>query len=168
MEAKDVWVLDASALIQMKIAIALDRQWAAFKLLEQLAVDGELGMCRHVINEVKRYGHPDVPGVWATGMRSTLKLTLDPADDHVRTVMAAAPNLIEADSTGDEADPYVVAHALHLAGDGHNPTVVTNDFVDRMPVKTSIASACDHLDVKWCKLGPFLETLGVKHNIKTV
>ena len=132
-----VWVLDTAGLIDFKKLIRVDEQWAAFKKLEQLVVDGALAMPRHVINEASEIGHPDMPGAWAAGVRRQLQHPLDPAvNPWVIRVMAEAGDVVDQSKETEEADPYVVAAlALQLADEGFDVAVVTSDVVDRMPIK---------------------------------
>ena len=58
-----------------------------------------------------------------------------------------APDVIEEDAENDPADPYVLALALQLwrENEAEECYVVTEDNVDRVPLKISIRTACTRL-----------------------
>ena len=59
--------------------------------------------------------------------------------------MEKVGNVIEPDTDSDPADPYVLALALQLWRENKRVCVVTQDIVDRLPLKISIRSACARL-----------------------
>ena len=61
---------------------------------------------------------------------------------------------MDVNKPSEDADPWVVALALHLKSDGHTVCVVTEDIVDRTSI--SIATACDRLTIDWCRMRTFL------------
>ncbi len=63
----NVWVIDSSALIEMKLIVPISQQWAAFSRLEQMVSDGRIALPHHVINEVGHMTHPDMPGALGHG-----------------------------------------------------------------------------------------------------
>ena len=135
---ENVWVIDSSALIQMKDAVAGGDQWAAFREMESMVEAGTIALCRHVIREMAEVMHPDVPGVWAQGVRDKLLHPLDADYLHLTDVMAAAGSVVDASKTEEDADPYVLALALQLQRTGVPVTVVTCDEVDRVPIRIAI------------------------------
>lgn len=155
----EVWVLDSSALIEMKQIVSVSNQWDAFKQLEQMVIDGQIAMPRQVIKEVKEVTHPDMPGAWAPGVRKQLQHPLDAGFSCIRKVMSEAGDILDVNKAGDDADPWVVALALHLKEGGHSVCVVTKDVVDRKGI--SIATGCDRLQVDWCHVRPFLAHCGI-------
>ncbi len=58
------WVLDSSALIQMKRDIDITMQWSFFRCLEGLVLGRRLYFCRAVVRELT-VQFPDVQGAWA-------------------------------------------------------------------------------------------------------
>lgn len=82
-------------------------------------------------------------------------------------MLAVAPQLVDYEATADRevADPYVAAMACEI-GSRHNGcrvVVATNDTVDRLPLKLSLATACNRLGIEhwfaedfvdWIKSGP--------------
>jgi len=162
-----VWVLDASALIAFKYLVSGSDQWQAFERLTVLVDEARIAMPRQVINEVAEVAHPDVPGVWAPGMRDRLRHPLDADFEVVQRVMREARDLVDAESTKDAADPYVAALALQLSAIGQRTVVVTEDRIDRKPIRISLASACELLGVEWTDGLTFLTTVGIPAKPKT-
>jgi hypothetical protein len=111
-EQVNVWLLDASALIESKSL--------AFKTWEVMVGRGEIALPREVIREVTSITHTDVPGAWAAGVRSLVKHPLDPEWSFLATVMVNAGDVVDANKTEDDADPHVLALALQLQAGGLN------------------------------------------------
>ncbi len=157
-----IWVVDASALIEIKQRVAVDEQWAMFEQLSSLVAAGQISLVRQVIKEVGEGRWPDAPGAWASGMRNRLRHPLDAPLALVRDVLQVAPKIIEENATDEVADPYVLAMALHLQESGHDVTVVTEDDVDRLPLKMSMATAAKRLEIDCYGLEAFLlDTVGI-------
>lgn len=142
-----VVVLDASVIINMKKKVKVADQWEFFKGLEEEVDAGHIAIPAAVIREVSGGAHPDMPGAWARGMKDRLVHPLEPDPDRVAAVMAVAGDVIDATSDREQADPDVVALAMQIAASGHEVTVVEDDFVDRLPIKISLESACSRLGV---------------------
>lgn len=68
------------------------------------------------------------------------------------------PKVIEEDAQGEPADPYVIAQALTLI-EAHDPVIVTEDVVDRLPLKMALASAAVEHGISWCGLADFATAL---------
>jgi hypothetical protein len=156
-----VWVLDTSALIEFKVLVAIADQWQAFAQLSNLVDLARIAVPRQVIIEVAEVAHPDVPGAWAIAMRSRLRHPLDVEFEFIQRVMREAGDVVDAASTKDEADPYVVALALQLTAIGQRSVVVTEDKIDHGPIRISLASACVALEVEWTDSRTFLTTVGI-------
>jgi len=129
------------------------------KELETLVEAGRLTFPREVAREVKDVAHPDAPGVWVHGVEKKSRHPRDPDDATVRRVLAAAPDLIDPDSS-HEADPYVIAVAIELEAAGHLPTVVSEDVADR-PSHTSVRTACQRLHVRHARLADLINDIGL-------
>ena len=160
MSGDEVWVLDASALIECKQRIPVDQQWQMFSDMESLVLDGRIAMPRQVIREVSGGTWPDAPGVWAGGMRRKLVHPIDVPVALLRAVLDLTPNVIEANATEDAGDPYVLAMAMQLSIE-HDVVIVTEDVVDRLPLKQSLRAAAEAHGLPWCNLTDFASTLGV-------
>jgi hypothetical protein len=118
-------------------------------------------MPRQVIKEVSAIAHPDVPGAWARGVRGQLRHPIDVDYRFVSTVMAVAGDVVDASATGEEADPYVLALALHLREGGYGVRVVTEDSVDRLPLRISLCTACERFGVAHVDVRTFLSECGI-------
>ena len=74
----------------------------------------------------------------------------------VKQVLADWPRLIDPQGEDEQADPYVVARALELCEGVQAVYVVTDDTVNRLPIKVSLAKVCDDYGIDWVTLGEFL------------
>ena len=154
-----VFVLDANALIDMK-GIAVADQWDVFSTLAEHVDVGKVAIPLHVINEVggPKVQHPDMPGAWAKGMQPRIRHPLEADPGFVAAVMTETPTLLDPEADTEQADPYVLALALQLRKDGHEPIVVTKDRTDRPP-RISLFTACTHFGVECWWLEDFLAWL---------
>lgn len=157
-----VWLIDASALIETKQRVAVGVQWEFFKALEGMVEGQSLAMPRQVINELTDVRWPDAPGAWAGGMRSKLTTAfIDAPLALVGVVLDLTPKLLEEDASGEPADPYLVAMALAFAETGeYDPVIVTEDLVDRLPLKMSLRTAAMEHGVDCCTLREFATEVG--------
>ena len=140
--AETVWIIDSSALIQTKRAIAAHCQWSFLERLKLMVDAGQVCFPKAVRNELQVARHVDTPEAWALDVCSLVQHSYEPQDQTVAEVMAAAGAVVDADAEGDPADPYVLAQALEIQRVGREVCVVTNDLVDRMPIKISMLTAC--------------------------
>lgn len=154
-----ICVIDASALIHLKREVGLDEQWELLMRMHGLVVDGALAFPRQVHKELSVAKYPDAPGAWA-GAANKVVCHPQPSDDTMSRVLEVASELVEVDLTPDRevADPYVAAMALELTERHPNSrvVVVTDDVVDRLPLKISLRTACGRLSLQQCGLGPFV------------
>lgn len=139
----------------------MSEQWNAFVRLESLVENGWIAMPRQVLAEATNLIHPDLPGAWAAGMRRRLQHPLDPGDHFIRHVMADAGDVVDHDKTTEDADPYVLALALQTRERGRDVVVVTNDVVDHLPIKISLATACTRMNVDTATPEDFLAASGI-------
>lgn len=160
-EVVRVWVLDTSALIDLKTIISVSDQWHAFKTLEGLVSDGCVAMPRQVIKEVSGIAHPDLPGAWASGVRHSLRHPTDVPYEYLQRVMGAAGEVVDPTKTVEDADPYVLALALWLRDQGAEPVVVTTDQVDHLPIRIALATACQRFDIPYVDACGFLTAAGI-------
>jgi len=108
------WVADTSSIIEIRQAgLATSKQLAIFKSLTQLVARGQLifppQLCEELEAGLSSHGE-DRALLWARAARNTAERRADL--ETVRRVLGRAPKLIDADSTRDPADPYVIALAL--------------------------------------------------------
>jgi hypothetical protein len=137
------YVLDTSAAIDIKKVERRVRD-RVLKALTAMAKEGRLFYPREVLSELERYVPPSGQspdelaawarscGAWAASIVATFAT--------VRRVLERVPLLVDPDLANEEADPYVLALALELRGQGYD-VVVTYDHRNR-PNKLSLASAC--------------------------
>jgi Domain of unknown function (DUF4411) len=139
-------------------AIPVASQWDFFLRLAELVADGTLAIPIHVIREVADVQHPDMPGAWAKGMQKRMVHALEADPKYVARVMTEVPNVLDLDADTEQADPFVLALALHLANQGHAPTVVTKDKKDRPP-HISLRTACTRMSIPCVFLHEFLQSI---------
>lgn len=156
-----ICVLDSSALVETKAVLKIEQQFPFFKGLSFLLSAGQVAYPPQVAREMTRVQYPDTPGAWIASERGTRRYH-EPGDTTVAEVMNAAPDLVDPLDESDPADPYVLAMALEIKRQHPDSmvVVVTNDFVDRRPVKSSLASACEKMGVLSWNLAEFLEWVG--------
>ena len=148
------WVLDSSALINLKLIIKIEHQWQFFECLKEMVAQGELFICRAVVKEVKQ-PHPDAPGAWAFGVRDLVTEAYDPGETFVAEVMAKAGDVIDDDDEESDADPHVVAQALELRQRGFDVCVVTTDAKAHRD-RIAMTAACARLELASCSDRDFI------------
>lgn len=154
-----VHVLDSSTIVNLKTEIPVGKQWDFFKGLEIKVDTGEVAIAKSVIREVSDVQHPDMPGAWARGMQDRMQHPLEPDPASVAAVMAKAPEVVDQSSDREEADPEVIGLALDLTAAGHDVVVVTDDAVDRMPIKIAMTTACGRCGVQCMSTTEFLDLI---------
>lgn len=163
--AGNCWILDSSAIIQIKHLIPTSAQWDIFKRLEELVISRIIAMPQQVITEVKTDSHPDMPGAWVAGIKKHLQHPLHPDTNFVRLVMSEVGDVVDKEKGRDEADPYVIALALQLMSDNWSVTVVTEDVKDRIhrhddrQGKRSLKSACEIMGIEVCLTSDFINRM---------
>ena len=170
-----VWILDSSSLIETKKVINLGEQWNTFKVLENMVKNGQIAMPKQVINEVKRFRHPDIPGAWGIGVRKYLRHPTKVEHEFLTIIQSECPNLTDFTKEIEDADPYVVALAYQLQEQKEIPCIVTEDEVDRIVIKDkitrknqSIVSACKQLKLEHTCTRDFLTHLKIPTKSQTV
>ncbi|WP_420446896.1 DUF4411 family protein [Candidatus Poriferisodalis sp.] len=162
----DVWVIDASSLIELKRAVGVGDQWDLLMRMRDMASSGGLAAPRQVYREVSEMMHPDAPGAWAASARQVQSLPLDVDADCMRLLLAENPLLADTSKLEEDADPYVVGLARQLGRDGTEVCVVTEDRIDRTS-STSIVTACDRSGIRSVRLREFLDVLGVRYRAES-
>lgn len=159
MACDSIFILDSSLIIQLKRAVRADRQWEFGKHLESLVESGRITFPPQVLREIRGQEHTDIPEAWALAVHAKITVKTNPDYEHIEAVMAIAPDLIDADTEIDPADPYVVALLRELNDDGLDACVVTADIVDRLPLKISMRTACGRLNLPCMDVDEFLECI---------
>lgn len=157
-----LWVVDTSSLIQVRQAgISQTKQAAVFRKLLAMAEASRIIFPPQVRHELEwaEVDHPDDRALaWIRRVRDKAERAADLAT--VRRVLTRAPQLIDAASTRDQADPYVVALALDSDSLG-GVSILSDDRVDRFdgrgaPRKLSVATVAGLYDVPVVPLAGFV------------
>ena len=140
-----VRVIDTSSLILMKEMPKVARG-RILRELDALADQDRLFFPPEVLDELGRYTDPkgpDLPLTWARGNEEKAA-RYGRLFQGAKEVLAKAPLLIDAEKVAlqgyEDADPYVVALAIHLRNAAKEVTVITDDF-HTIPGKTSLSDA---------------------------
>ena len=72
--------------------------------------------------------------------------------------MSIAGDVVDEGLEREQADPYVLAQALEMEWEAE-VRVVTEDRIDRLPIKIAMTTACERLDITHWRLGDFLEAV---------
>ncbi len=166
-----VWVIDTGSIVEIRrgtpqgkvrrrITGELDYRVNTDSLLYPPEVVVEL---ERVTEAITKQDRPDDPFVWAK--RNEARATRHGhLYEGARQVLARVPNLIDAEKVAvsgiDDADPYVVALALALRAEGHEPTIITQD-VNTKPNKTALADAAGVFGIPCVRFHTFLVTEGI-------
>jgi rRNA maturation endonuclease Nob1 len=153
-------VLDTSALIEAKTTIRPQRQWEFFEILKERVQRGQVYFPKAVREELRGRKHHDTPETWALNVHQHIPGTVEPSVSTLREVMRVAGDVVESDAEGDPADPYVLAQALEFQESGRWVSVVTEDRVDRAPIKIAMTTACARLGLTAWSLAHFLGEIG--------
>lgn len=140
-----IWVVDTSAVIEIKSSIRRDQRSRVFDAFTALVRVGRLKFPGQVVHELKRdvEGHPpDQACTWALSVE-TAACDVAASYDEVKAVLAVVPDVLDSakESGVDEADPYVLALAARLRVEGHDARVVVQEVKDT-PKKLSLNTAC--------------------------
>jgi hypothetical protein len=151
-------VLDTSVLIEFKRIVRIEDQFRLLEKMRDLVRTGVLVFPPQVARELGYGQFPDAPGAWIMAARDDV-CHAPPSETTLREVLRVAEQLVDVETEDREvADPYVCAMALELARyEGCRVVVATNDRIDRLPVKISLASACDRLGLEHWTADEFIE-----------
>jgi hypothetical protein len=161
----DISIIDTSSIIEIRRGRGITRTEAGevYAALTKLVVGGSLVFPDKVFEELHRWvpSNPpsvDLPLEWVTTNRARAT-QLDGPYGCLVEVLGEVPEVCEVDRVTvggiEDADPYVLAMAMHLDRQGYRPTVVTEDRKDR-PDKMSLATACGVLHIPSVPLLAFL------------
>lgn len=107
-----IYVADTSALIEIQRKYPNDVFKTLWNNLSKLAVKERIIAPKQVIEEINRFAKEDYLKTWAAEHKKMFK---EPGPAHilkVKEILARFPNLIDAASEFEQADPYVIALAL--------------------------------------------------------
>lgn len=141
------FVLDASAIIELKNPehVPWDRQWRLLRCLEEMVEQRRVAFPQMVLAELKRVKHLDAPGVWALGVFESQSPDFEPSDGLIAEVRSHVPEVVDPEAEEDDADPAVIAQALHLRNRGKHPIVVTKDASTGQN-RMALTEACARMD----------------------
>ncbi|WP_143030073.1 PIN domain-containing protein [Pseudonocardia oroxyli] len=153
-------MIDANIMIDMKSTVGVDKLWALLLEMGQRVELGALTFPRQVATELSGVKHPDAPGAWIAHAKNSLRHP-QPTEQTMVRVMGVASDVVAADETRDPADPYVLAMTLELMErhPASQVVLVTNDVIDRQPLKISVRTACGRLGLVHCPPKPFMDWL---------
>jgi hypothetical protein len=162
--ADEIFVIDTSSIAEIRRRIPKTEIRDVYKALTKLVTDGELVFPDKVYCELERWhdpdpNKPDPPFEWTKANRTRATEQDAPYDALVEALGQASdvcdPTRVTAGGVED-ADPYVVAMAMHLETLGYRCTVLTEDRKDG-PLKISLATACGVLRLPTVPILTFLE-----------
>ncbi|MHC4472488.1 MAG: DUF4411 family protein [Planctomycetota bacterium] len=119
-------ILDASAIIEVKRLILATEQWEFFEKLKRLVQKGLASFPKKVAQELRQARHHDTPEAWSLNVIRDVQYPKEPDPETVRRVMAIAGEVIDEEAEGEQADPYVIAHALEIADCPQHVSVSTS------------------------------------------
>lgn len=153
-------VIDTNVLLDFKKVVPVDQQWDLLMEMNKRVAAGAITFPKQVANELSFVKHPDAPGAWIAYAKRSVQHP-EPTEATLVRVLAVAAEMVEADNPNEIADPYVLAMALELTERYRTSrtVVITNDVVDRMPVKISLRTGCERLGVETCKAPALLAWL---------
>lgn len=154
---EQLWVADSSSLIAVREQVSRANERQTWALLTTLVNKDRLFWPPEVTHELERGDESDPARQWV--MRHRARGERAAKLEIVKSVLAVAPTLVDADATQEQADPYVLALALETRDLFQRPRIVTDDRRDK-PGKLSLATAAGMLDVATVPLKAFLSLEG--------
>lgn len=154
-----IWVIDTSSIVEVRRSIQNSRKDSVFTQMGILVQGGRLVFPKQVLGELERVADPLSPDpqyLWAKhheGKATECPLSLE----EVKAVLGAVPTVLdpEKDTGAEEADPYVLALAVHLHAESKDARIVTEETKD-LPRKMSLRTAAGLLGVPSVPLIAFL------------
>ena len=137
-----VSVIDTSSILLVRRTVVRADQTGVFQSLTQIVQRDQLVFPKEVLIELQRWSNPnpdtaDLPLSWALS-NSAQATRIDVPFETLKDVISRVSDIFDPEKPGvDEADPYVLALAMHLQSQGLSVTVLTEERKDR-PNKVSI------------------------------
>lgn len=157
-EPQQYFVFDTSSLISIREIVPSANRRSVLARLTQLVKSGELVFPSEVFDELERYAREHDPILEWVMSAKPLACRFGAQFDALRIVMnnAQAKRVIDADKAlgVDEADPHVLALAVHLRQHA-DVVVVTEETRDRGD-RTSMTTACGVLRLFRLPMSAFL------------
>lgn len=162
-----IWVIDTGSIIEIRRGLPLRVRRRIVAELDSRAMTGAIVFPPEVLGElaraaetIKKKGASDPPLAWAkkhelNGTRYGHLL------DGAKAVIRRVENLIDASKVSvegiDDADPHVIALAVHLKSEGEDVTIIAEDF-NSTPRKTGLADAAGVFGIPCVRFRTFLIT----------
>ena len=160
-----VSVIDTSSILQVRRIIARQEQQGIYDKLTVLVQGDSLFFPKEVVVELERWSNPDpsstdLPLEWVkTNSHKATKHGVH--FDELKLVLEQVQEVHDPDKLGvEEADPYVLALAIHLQNQGKQVMVLTEERKDR-PDKISMTTACGVLRLHCLPIHMFLRINGI-------
>jgi hypothetical protein len=161
----DVSVIDTSSILQVRRIIARQEQQGVYDKLTVLVQGDSLFFPKEVVVELERWSNPDpsstdLPLEWVKA-NSQKGAKHGVPFDALKLVLEQVQEVHDPDKLGvEEADPYVLALAIHLQQQGKQVMVLTEERKDR-PDKISMTTACGVLRLPCLPVHMFLRINGI-------
>lgn len=161
----DVSVIDTSSILQVRRIIARQEQQGVYDKLTVLVQGDGLFFPKEVVVELERWSNPDpssidLPLGWVKANSHKAAKHGVPFDA-LKLVLEQVQEVHDPDKLGvEEADPYVLALAIHLQQQGKQVMVLTEERKDR-PDKISMTTACGVLRLPCLPVHMFLRINGI-------
>lgn len=160
-----VSVIDTSSILLVRRTVVRADQAGVFQSLTQIVQRDQLVFPKEVLTELQRWSNPnpdtaDLPLSWALS-NSAQATRIDVPFETLKDVVGRVSDIFDPEKPGvDEADPYVLALAMHLQSQGLSVTVLTEERKDR-PNKVSMNTACGELGLVCLPMERFLRINGI-------
>ena len=157
-------MIDSSSLMDIKSKTSHEVRPKLYAHLTFLAAEGRVRLPREVVEEMKRGAqtrHRDEALEWVLACEAQACI-VEPSVEELRAIMREVGDVVDhkKDSGEDDADPYVLALAVKLQGQGLSVRIVTEDRTDRLR-KVSLTTAAGILGVPSVPLSGFMRAEGI-------
>lgn len=150
--SEPVWVLDSSAIFDIKREVPAAEQWQLARTMHDLVEGGAIAICHEVVREARGQRHTDLPEAWLLGVEALSQHPTEcDLDTYVEVMHSVGPLIVDPDAESDPADPWVLGLAKDLEQRGYDATVVTHD--------DGLTTACQAMGVAVSDLAGFLEVV---------
>ena len=154
-----IWVIDTSSVAEVRRSIENSKKENVFRQMGTMVQNGRLVFPKQVVDELERGADPQSPDQqykWAK-QHEEKAAARAPSYEEIKEVLRVVPAVLDPDKdTGvEEADPYVLAVAVCLLGEGKDARIVTEETKDT-PRKMSLRTAAGLLGVPSVPLKAFL------------
>jgi rRNA maturation endonuclease Nob1 len=155
-----IWVIDTSSVIEIRRSVENPKKEHVRAQMGSLVDTERLVFPKEVVRELERMADPQSPDAqyrWAK-QHEGKATAIAPTFEEIRAILDKVPTVLdhEKDMGAEEADPYVLAIAVHLRAKGKDARIVTEDAKD-IPRKMSLRTAAGLLGVPAVPLKAFLD-----------